>query len=173
MVRTAGPPTRRTGGFLAKLHVIRWGVPYRQPHLVRAWQLTARKAWNVVGWGGLLLTIGGPVALAVRGMSIPFGYVLVALPGLFALAMWNWAGDGYRVHGGIAEMRLYEDRLEVPRARRPGVDVLPLTSLSMHFLTITGKVHHIPVSEVLVLNLDSVHGRRPIAHHLVGGPEAL
>jgi hypothetical protein len=148
-------------------------VAHRETHLVRAWQLAARKAWNVVGWGGLLLTFAGPVALLRAGISNLGFSALVALPGLFAIAMWAWAGDGYRVHGGRGEMRLYEDRLEVPRARRPGVEVLPLTGLSMRFLTIQGRVDFIPVSEVLVLNLDSAHGRRAIAHHLVGGPEAL
>jgi len=145
----------------------------RGTQLVRAWQLTARKSWNIVGWGGVLLTIGGPVCDGLAGISMPVAYVLVAIPGLLALAIWAWGGDGYRVHAGRAEMRLFGDRLEVPRARHAGVDVLPLTNLSMSFVSVRGRIDFIPVSDVLVLHLDSAHCRRHIAHHLVGSHEAL
>ena len=148
-------------------------MPYRQPRLVRAWELNARKAWTFVGWAGVVLTLAGPVSAALAGISIPPAYLLVALPGIFLLAMWTWAGDGYRVHGGRAGMHLFEDRVEIPRPRRPGVDVFPLANLSMRFLTIRGKVKFVTVSEVLVLDLQSGDRRRQIAHHLVGSPEAL
>lgn len=126
-----------------------------------------------MGWGGLLLTVGGPICVVLAGIKIPAATVLVAVPGLFALAMWQFAGDGYRVHGGRGEMRLFEDRLEIPRARRPGVDVLPLATLSMDFLNVRGKVNFVPVSDVLVLNLRSLDCRREIAHHLVGSDDDL
>ncbi|HXU00646.1 MAG TPA: hypothetical protein VN903_06615 [Polyangia bacterium] len=148
-------------------------MAYRQPQLVRAWQLTARKSWNVIAWGGLLLTIGGPVCLALAKIPMPLAYPVAALPGVFLLAMWTWAGDGYRVYAGRAEMHLFEDRLEIPRARRPGVDVLPLTGLSMHFIRTRGHINFVPVSDVLVLHLASGPFRRGIAEHLVGSPEAL
>ena len=145
----------------------------RGTQLVRTWQLTARKSWNIVGVGGALLAIGGPVCIGLTGLSMNVVHVLVAVPGLLLLAMWAWAGDGYRVHAGRAEMRLFGDRLEVPRARHAGVDVLPLANLSMRFVRTRGHVDFIPVSDVLVLHLDSAHGSRQIAHHLVGSPELL
>ena len=35
------------------------------------------------------------------------------------------------------------------------------------------RVNFVPVSDVLVLHLDSGHCRRQVAHHLVGSAEAL
>lgn len=151
------------------------GVPYRQTQPICSWTLATSSGWKLVLPLGVLLAVGGPAWLWMS--SGPHfwleGYALTALPGLGVVAVALLGGDGYRVHGGQAEMRLFPDRLEVPRTRAPGFDVLPLATLRLRWTRFKGYVNFVPVTETLVLHLESGGVSRAISQRLVGGQPAL
>ena len=152
-------------------------MPYRQTEPVRTWTLRTSKQWSVLGVAGAALGVGGPLWLALETwhfrVGIPIGYVLVALPGLAIIAVWKFGGDGYRVHGGHGPMRLYPDRLEIPRARKTGCDVMALNDLAMGWTRYRVRFNFVAVNEVLVLELRAGALCRTISERIVGGEREL
>jgi len=150
-------------------------VPYRETQPICSWTLATSSGWKTLLPLGVLLAVGGPAWLWM-GTGHYFwleGYALTALPGLAVVAVALFGGEGYRIHGGLAEMRLFPDRLEIPRTRAPGFDVLPLATLRMNFNRFRGYVYFLPVTETLTLRLVSGGVSRAISQRLVGGQRAL
>ncbi len=150
-------------------------MPYRETQPICRWTLSTSSAWKLVLPLGVLLALGGPAWLWMQtGLhSWTEGYLLTALPGLAIVAVALFGGEGYRIHGGRAEMRLFPDRLEIPKARSAGFDVLQLATLRLSWTRFKGYVNFIPVTETLILHLDSAGVSRAVSQRLVGGQPAL
>jgi hypothetical protein len=109
------------------------------PVPLRVWPIRTH-VWSRVGKTlAILVAVGGAMlVLAFTAghfrWTVPFFALVATLPGLLWLMLHDAGGASDLVAGGRGEIRLFEDRVEVPRAAlndRRYVDVFPLADLSV------------------------------------------
>ena len=94
--------------------------------------------------------------------------LLTAVPGLIGCAVVWWGRDADSVVGGRAELRLFDENLEVPRPRRGGTphDVFELKSLAVRVDHVRVRVNFILTNEIMVAVLRDGERERRLSSRL-------
>ena len=127
--------------------------------------------------GGMLHSGSGMSAALCLAMTCFVGACIQgSLWSLFSLLGLVWlaaavllagaTGRAMRIHGGMQEVRLYPDRVELPRANHAGRDVFPLDELHVAERATYVTVNASPVLTGFVLEFAHGSTCRLLSHHL-------
>jgi hypothetical protein len=159
---------------------------YREPAEaapLRVWRVRMRLSSRVVRAIGWLLVWIGVLTVAVAALgsggfrwTLLFYAAVAALPGLLVLMAHGAVGAADAVAGGAGEIRLFEDRLEVPRAQRDEhgrVDVFRLDDLEIELSELAMSFNLVFTAVVQVAELRSGSARRRVSSRLFESDEAF
>lgn len=141
-------------------------MPYRRFAPLRSWTLRSSPFFRLI--------CAAPSVLALMVASITIASLLHRMPVAMALLstipalavlfiVGPTVGNGL-IHSGRGELRLFSDRIEVTRARRPGVDVFALRRLSVNVDATVLQVLFVPLNEITTLDLRAGGKHRRLPH---------
>lgn len=152
-------------------------MPHRDDPPLARYPLRSSAGYSVALALGVVLTIGGPVALLLAaGDSVtrhPLGLVATALPGLVVLAAYLSSAGAHRVAGGQADVVLHHAHLVVPAAWSRTPLTFSLDALTLARTTIRGRLYGVQVSEVGVLRLSGEGRTRTLSARMFDDPKTL
>jgi len=156
---------------------------YREPAEAAplyVWPVRRSLVSRVVRVVGVTLAVLGTlvVLLGARDFrwTLLFYSILAAFPGLLLLMVHGSAGSADAVAGGRGEIRLFEDRLEVPRPRRDdsgAVEVFRLEELDIELSELAMSFNLVFTSVVRVAELRAGGSKRRISSRLFASDAAF